>query len=67
MMQKGCSVREAAEKPNATTVIRNMADAITYLCGVAAEAGLENIASRLAGVRSSLQKMAARRNETTTE
>jgi hypothetical protein len=60
-MQKECAVRKAAEQHNA--VRRNMADAIGYLCSVAAEAGLDNIASRLAAIRSSLQKMVGRRSE----
>jgi len=63
MTRKECSVRTAPVEPNAKTLVRNMADAVSYLCAVASEAGLDGIAARLTRVRSSLQRMAARGDE----
>jgi len=59
MMQDDIFLRTGAKKPNGITLIRNMADAVSYLCSVASEAGLDGIASRLAGIRVSLLRMAA--------
>jgi hypothetical protein len=64
MTQKEYSVWKAAGKPSGTAVIRNMADAVSYLCGVASEAGLDNIAARLAGICDSLRKIASSQDET---
>jgi len=35
-----------------------MADAVSYLCGVASEAGLDQVASRLKGIRLHLLQIA---------
>ncbi len=66
MTQKASSIRQATSNRSATTIIQNMADAVSYLCGVATEAGLESIAVRLAGVRMTLQRMVAEQDATQT-
>jgi hypothetical protein len=63
MTPKEYSVRRALVEPDAKTLVSNMADAVSYLCTVAAEAGLDGIAARLTRVRSSLQRMAASGDE----
>ena len=47
MTEEECSVQRAAVEPDENTLVRNMADAVSYLCTVASEAGLDGIAGRL--------------------
>ena len=63
MTEEECSVQRAAVEPDENTLVRNMADAVSYLCTVASEAGLDGIAGRLSQVRSSLRQMVARGKE----
>jgi hypothetical protein len=53
-MPKDSKPTEDAAKPSAIATTRNMADAVSYLARVAADAGLRNIAVRLNGIRTSL-------------
>jgi hypothetical protein len=45
---------DEALKPSAVTTAHHMADALSFLMRVATEAGLRNVAAKLANVRSNL-------------
>jgi hypothetical protein len=60
-MWKGDAMKNVAQTPLVGTVSKNMADAVSYLCGVASEAGLNSVASRLANIRATLLHIARTR------
>jgi len=53
-MRNSSPSRREASNPSVETTAHHMADAIGFLMRVATEAGLQNIAVRLGGVRDSL-------------
>jgi len=60
-MRNSSPLRRAVPNPSVETTAYHMADAISFLMRVATDAGLRNIAVRLAGVRASL--LASARHE----
>jgi hypothetical protein len=60
-MWKGDAMKNATQTPLVGTVSKNMADAVSYLCSVASEAGLNSIAARLANIRATLLHIARTR------
>lgn len=51
-------MRKSAASAGVVTVSRNMAEAVSYLCGVATEAGLNRVALQLGGIRLHLLQIA---------